>query len=87
MTIIKLLKYKVYICINMSLNKNNAEALLVLLIGVLAILAVKSIFEDDNSKIVSKKGRKLLLDNKKMEDLNKRMNSIERRDINHEIFV
>ena len=38
--------------------------------GVLAIVAIKSIFENDNSKIVSKEGKKILSDENMMQDIN-----------------
>ena len=41
-----------------------------ILIGAIAIIAIKSIFENDNSKIVSKKGRKILSDTEMMNDIN-----------------
>lgn len=41
------------------------------ILGLSAIQLLRSFFEDDNSKIVSKQGRRILFDKKEMEDLNK----------------
>ncbi len=37
-----------------------------ILVGAIAVLTVKSIFENDDSEIISNKGRKILSDPKKM---------------------
>ncbi len=41
-------------------NKDNSDKWIAFIIGILGIFIIKSLFENDNSKIVSKKGRKLL---------------------------
>ena len=45
-------------------ENKNIENWIGILLGAIAIIAVKSIFENDNSKIVSNKGRKILSDTK-----------------------
>jgi hypothetical protein len=52
---------------------DNMENWLAVLMGVFAILAIKSIFENDSSKIVSSKGRNMLSDEKKMQDINNKI--------------
>lgn len=56
-------------------------------IGALAVLAIKSIFEDDNSKIISKKGRKFLSDDEKMNDLNEKILEFEDENQHKEIYI
>jgi flagellar motor component MotA len=53
----------------------------------LAILTIKSIFEDDNSKIVSKQGKKFLSDDKKMQDINEKIQLSESNNQHQDIFV
>ena len=43
-----------------SKDSNIAETWVSILLGVLAIVALKSIFENDNSKIISKQGKNSL---------------------------
>lgn len=50
-------------------SKKNSDTWLQALIAVIAILAIKSIFENDRSKIVSKKGSKILSDEKEMKKI------------------
>jgi len=68
-------------------NQDTTEKWLTLLIGLLAIFAIKSIFENDNSKIVSVKGKKLLSDDKKMQDLNKKILKSEKSNSHNDIFI
>ena len=68
-------------------NNNKIKALFEILLGGFAIFAIKSIFEDDSSKIISKKGRKFLSDDKKMEALNKKLHNSEETNPHKEIFV
>jgi hypothetical protein len=63
------------------------KSCLAILIGVLAIWAIKSIFENDNSKIVSKKGKRFLSDDKKMQDINEKIHDSEIQNQHHEIIV
>ncbi len=56
-------------------------------LGVLAILAIKSIFEDDNSKIISKQGRNFLLDDEKMKDINAEILKSENNSGHNEIYI
>jgi hypothetical protein len=55
-----------------SENTDIGETWFKILFGVLAILAVKSIFENDNSKIVSKEGKKSYLMKLKCRTLTKK---------------
>lgn len=68
-------------------SKDYIETIFSLLLGVLAIFMIKSIFENDNSKIVSKKGRRLLSDDEKMEEINKKITLSEDKNEHKEIFV
>lgn len=68
-------------------SSDKTETFLTILLGVLAIFMIKSIFENDNSRIISKKGRKLLSDDKKMEEINKKINLSEDKNEHQEIFV
>ena len=68
-------------------NKDIFEAWATILVAVIAIVAIKSIFEDDNSKIVSKKGRKFLLDKKKMKDINEKILESEDENEHQEIII
>lgn len=60
-----------------SKNSDIAETWLGILFGVFAILALKSIFENDNSKIVSNEGKKILSDEERMQDINGRIEQSE----------
>jgi len=72
----------------MKEKKNNNFGIWTgILLGVVAILAIKSIFEDDNSKIISKKGRKLLSDDDKMKDLNEKILNSEDNNHHQEILI
>jgi hypothetical protein len=66
---------------------NNDDTWLQILIGVIAVLALKSIFENDRSKIVSKKGQKILNDDKKMEEIHKRREKMESSGSQREILI
>jgi hypothetical protein len=68
-------------------NKSKMTETWNTLIGVMAVSALKSIFENDNSKIVSKKGRRILLDNKKMEEINTKLEVLEGESEYKEIFI
>lgn len=63
------------------------EMWLGILIAVLAIFALRSIFENDNSKIVSKKGKKYLNDDKKMQDINEKIQNSESINQHQEIII
>lgn len=60
-----------------SKNSDITETWLGILFGVFAILALKSIFENDNSKIVSNEGKKILSDEERMQDINGRIEQSE----------
>jgi flagellar motor component MotA len=65
---------------------NNFDKWIAILFGVIAILAIKSIFEHDNSKIVSKKGFKFLSDDKKMNEIDEKIKQSEHNSQN-EVFI
>lgn len=71
-----------------SKDSNIAETWVGILLGVLAIAALKSIFENDNSKIISKQGKKILSDEEKMQDINDKIEKSETAANNHtEIII
>lgn len=71
----------------MERKKNDTDTWLAILLGVLAIFMIKSIFENDNSKIVSKKGRKFLSDDDKMKEINQKISLSENKNEHQEVFV
>lgn len=68
-------------------EKENIENWISILIGAIAILTITSIFENDNSKIVSKKGRKILSDSQKMNDINLKIQESESDSEYSEIYI
>ena len=68
-------------------QNKNIENWIAILLGAVAILAIKSIFENDNSKIVSNKGRKILSDTKKMNDINQKIQKSESENEHSEIYI
>ncbi len=71
-------------------NSNNTEineTWLSIFFGVFAFVALKSIFENDNSKIISKQGTKILSDDKKMQDINLKIDKSESFNNHAEIFI
>lgn len=68
-------------------QNKNIENWIGILIGAIAILTIKSIFENDNSKIVSNKGRKILSDTKKMNDINLKIQESESKNNYSEIYI
>lgn len=58
-----------------------------ILFGAIAVLAIKSIFENDNSKIISNKGRKILSDSNKMDDINSKIQGSESKNQYSEIYI
>lgn len=68
-------------------ENKNIENWIGILLGAIAIIAVKSIFENDNSKIVSNKGRKILSDTKKMNDINVKIQESETENDYSEIYI
>ena len=68
-------------------QNKNIENWIGILLGAVAILAIKSIFENDNSKIVSNKGRKILSDTKKMNDINQKIQESESENEYSEIYI
>ena len=63
------------------------EAIASIIVGVVAVLAIKSIFENDNSKIVSKKGRSILSDEDEMKKIDKQINISEENNLRQEIII
>ena len=70
-----------------SNNSDNIENWFGILVGVLAIFAIKSIFENDSSKIVSMKGRTMLSDEAKMQDINDKIQESEGASSHKEIVL
>ena len=71
-------------------NSNNTEineTWLSILFGVFALVALKSIFENDNSKIISKQGTKILSDDQKMQDINSKIDKSESSNNHAEIVI
>lgn len=74
----------------MSKNASNyktIEGFLKVFFGLLAISAIQSVFEDDSSKIVSKKGRLVLSDNAKMKEINEEILKSEKNNSYNEVIV
>ncbi len=62
----------------MKKNRNSeGETFGQIFFGILAILAIKSLFENDSSKILSKKGSKMLSDVEKMKELGLKLRKFE----------
>lgn len=57
----------------MNKVSNKKETFATIIMGVLAIFLLKSLFANDNSKIVSEKGLRILSDKDKMNELNKKI--------------
>ena len=70
-----------------SKNKDITETWISILLGVLAIVALKSIFENDNSKIISKQGKKILSDDDRMQDINGKIEKSELSNNHTEIII
>ena len=71
-------------------NSNNTEineTWLSIFFGVFAFVVLKSIFENDNSKIISKQGTKILSDDKKMQDINLKIDKSESFNNHAEIVI
>ncbi|MEQ9230123.1 MAG: hypothetical protein RIF46_05525 [Cyclobacteriaceae bacterium] len=58
-----------------------------ILLGVIGVFAIVSIFEDDNSKIISKKGRRVLSDENRMKDINEEILKSENNDQFREVLI
>jgi len=67
-------------------NTGSSETFLQFLFGALAILVVRSLFENDNSKILSKKGSQMLLDKDKMKELHDKLQKMESNKENEIVF-
>ena len=66
---------------------NKSDTWIDILIGVLAVSAIVSIFSSDESKIISKNGRKALSDDKRMSDLIKKIEEAEEDSNNKHILI
>ncbi len=53
-----------------KLFRNEKESFMSLFMGVMAIFMLNSLFDNDSSKIISKKGLKVLADEEEMKKLN-----------------
>lgn len=51
------------------------KAILPVIIGLIGILTIKTLFNDDYSKIISKKGKFILSDDAKMKDVNDKISN------------
>lgn len=60
-----------------KIKNKEGETFLQILLGLFAILAIKSLFEHDNSKILSKKGSEMLSDDVKMKELDRKLREME----------
>jgi hypothetical protein len=63
---------------------NNFAAIL---LGLLAIMALRSIFSNDSSKIISDKGKKLLGDKDEMKKINGKIDNLETSKGDKEIII
>lgn len=70
-----------------SKRDSSVDTWVAILLGVFAISLVKSIFENDNSKIVSQKGRRLLSDKEEMKKINKKILISDNENEYQEIFI
>jgi len=68
-------------------NEDFSDNWFSLLFGLIAIAAIKTIFENDSSKIVSKKGKKFLLDDDRMNKLNKKFENSDLDKNEHEFYI
>lgn len=73
----------------MSKNQNSdlIEFILTITLSILAFSALRSIFENDNSKIVSKKGRAILSNPDKLDEISKKLEDVEPSDSHKEIVI
>ena len=60
-----------------SSNENAFQIIIGMIIAILAIFTIKSLFEHDNSKILSKKGSQMLSDDEKMKELDRKLQEME----------
>ncbi len=51
------------------------------------LLAIRSIFDDDSDKIISKKGQEILNDSDKMKDLKEKLKKSKSEDQHNEIYI
>lgn len=72
----------------MGKEKSDAfEIWLNIMVSLLAIMAIRSIFENDNSKIISNKGKGILSDEDKLKAINKKILESEKANDHKEIFI
>ncbi len=53
-----------------TIHNINFESYFSLFLGLTAVFSLKAIFDNDESKIISSKGREYLSDTKKMKEIN-----------------
>lgn len=58
-------------------NETFFQVIIGIVVAVLAIFVIKSLFEHDNSKILSKKGSQMLSDDEKMKELDRKLREME----------
>lgn len=69
-----------------KVNKDDSTFFSILL-GVFAVFAIKSIFEHDNSKIISKKGSDILSDEGRMNEIQEKLNVVDGKNNYSEIII
>jgi flagellar motor component MotA len=68
-------------------KQNDSDNWISIFLGVFVIFAIKSIFEHDNSKIVSQKGSNFLSDEKKMKEISAKIKELEKNSNQQEVFI
>jgi hypothetical protein len=70
-----------------KIESQNGNTFINVMLSILAIFAIKSIFEHDNSRIISKKGSKFLSDDLKMKAINKEIKKLESTNNHQEVII
>ncbi len=72
----------------MSAKSNDyLKIVLSTLIGILAVFALKSFFDSDDSKIISKKGKRLLSDTDRMKDVNRKIHDVDNSENESGVYI
>lgn len=58
-------------------SETTLQIILGFLVAIIAIFAIKSLFEHDNSKILSNKGSQMLSDGDKMKELDDKLRNLD----------
>ena len=58
-------------------NIGTRETFFQVLFGIITLLVIRSLFEHDNSRILSQKGSNMLSDDKKMRELDQKLRNME----------